>query len=513
MGVTEPFVGLCLLLGAGHLLRMKVRPLQKLYLPSCVIGGLVGLVVVQCLLRTGAPLPHKLPTAWRTSDPVPEKLPTWRVGDPPPPTWPQEAPPGGWPLPTRLLVDWTAGWGKLPGFLINIVFACLFLGVKLPKLRTLWRRAGPQLAYGQVVAWGQYVVGVGLFLVAIRYAWPELPAMFGGILPVGFEGGHGTAAGLAETFGRLGWEAGKDFALASATAGICSAILVGMALVNWAARRGYTVRRRRPEDIAEDDSIGVIPVDRRPEAGRLTVRSDAIESFTLHVAIVAAAILIGYLLRQGLLGVEALVNAGLAPPARQATALFIMVKSFPLFPLCMIGGLVVQAAEERFDKHNLLDIGLTRRIQNTALDFLVVAAIATIRIETVAHGLVPLLILVAAGIAWNVFCLVVLARRMLPDAWFERAIAEMGQSMGVTATGLLLLRVVDPDYETPAADAFAYKQLIHEPFMGGGLWTSTAIPLLAIWGGWPVFGIALGAVVVWLAVAFVPRCLPRKPRA
>ena len=37
------------------------------------------------------------------------------------------------------------------------------------------------------------------------------------------------------------------------------------------------------------------------------------------------------------------------------------------------------------------------------------------------------------------------ARRLLPDDWFERAIAEMGQSMGVTATGLLLLRVVDPE--------------------------------------------------------------------
>ena len=66
--------------------------------------------------------------------------------------------------------------------------------------------------------------------------------------------------------------------------------------------------------------------------------------------------------------------------------------------------------------------------------------------------------------------------RDLPDAWFQRAIVEMGQSMGVTATGLLLLRTVDPDHETPAYYAFGYKQLLHEPFMGGGVWTSIAIP-------------------------------------
>jgi len=122
------------------------------------------------------------------------------------------------------------------------------------------------------------------------------------------------------------------------------------------------------------------------------------------------------------------------------------------------------------------------------------------------------MILMGVGIAWNVFCVLALARFMLPNAWFERSMAEMGQSMGVTATGLLLLRVVDPDYETPAAEAFAYKQILHEPFMGGGLWTSAAIPLLAIWGGWWVFLIALGAVVFWLLLTFLTPVITNKEK-
>ena len=136
---------------------------------------------------------------------------------------------------------------------------------------------------------------------------------------------------------------------------------------------------------------------------------------------------------------------------------------------------------------------------------LVVAAIATIRIDIIAQGWLPLLILVLAGILWNVFCVLVISRRVFKTAWFERAIAEMGQSMGVTATGLLLLRVVDPDYKTPAAEAFACKQLLHEPFMGGGLWTGMAIPLIAAIGGLPVFGIACGAVMIWSILLFVSR--------
>ena len=126
---------------------------------------------------------------------------------------------------------------------------------------------------------------------------------------------------------------------------------------------------------------------------------------------------------------------------------------------------MIQFLDEKYDRRKLIDLGLIRRIQNCSLDFLVVAAIAMISIDVVKTVWLPLSILVAAGIAWNVFCVTVLARRILPDAWFERAIAEMGQSMGVTATGLLLLRVVDPDYDTPAADAFACKQIVHEPFI------------------------------------------------
>jgi len=52
-------------------------------------------------------------------------------------------------------------WSALPGILINIVFACLFLGFAIPSLRTIWREGGPQLCYGWTVGMGQYLVGVG----------------------------------------------------------------------------------------------------------------------------------------------------------------------------------------------------------------------------------------------------------------------------------------------------------------------------------------------------------------
>ncbi|MDA3799047.1 MAG: hypothetical protein PF692_08200 [Kiritimatiellae bacterium] len=120
--------------------------------------------------------------------------------------------------------------------------------------------------------------------------------------------------------------------------------------------------------------------------------------------------------------------------------------------------------------------------------------------------ILPFTIIVAGGIIWNVFCVMFLAKRLLPNYWFERAIAEMGQSMGVTATGVLLLRAVDPDNQTDAPEAFAYKQLLHEPFMGGGLFTTTAVIILLKskeHGGLIVLGIAISAIIIWLIVWFL----------
>ena len=457
------FIMLSVLLAVGHLLRSKVKLLHKLYLPSCVVGGLVGLIVIQTFALVQG-RSEALASINSTISAV------------------------------------SAPWSKIPGLLINIVFACLFLGVKLPRMSSLAKRAGPQLAYGQVVAWGQYVVGLGLWVVLLARLYPELPSMFAGILPVGFEGGHGTAAAMGPVFADRGWPAGQDFALTSATGGILSAIVIGMVLINWAVRKGYVQHAAKFNKDDPEYSTGVIPIDRRPSAGKLTVSSDAIESFTLHLVFVAIAIGFGMLIKYGLAEIETL-----SPWISKNK----LLSSFPLFPLCMIGGLIVQSLEQRFDKQKLIDLGLMRRIQNSTLDFLVVAAIAMIKLEVVVTALVPLLILIAAGILWNVFCVSMLARRMLPDAWFERSIAELGQSMGVTATGLLLLRVVDPDYKTPAADAFACKQIVHEPFMGGGLWTSTAIPLIAIIGAAKVLAISSAAMLFWLVVIFLPKLLAK----
>ncbi len=50
--------------------------------------------------------------------------------------------------------DITIVWAVLPKYLINIVFAGLFLGKKLPTTKEIWRLSGPMIAFGNSIAWG-----------------------------------------------------------------------------------------------------------------------------------------------------------------------------------------------------------------------------------------------------------------------------------------------------------------------------------------------------------------------
>lgn len=62
--------------------------------------------------------------------------------------------------------------------------------------------------------------------------------LFASMYAVGFEGGHGTAAGLADTYTALGEPTYGDIALTAATIGILMGSICGVILVNWGLATG-----------------------------------------------------------------------------------------------------------------------------------------------------------------------------------------------------------------------------------------------------------------------------------
>ena len=442
MNAVIIFVILSVLLVAGKILRVQIPLLQKLYLPSSIVGGLLGLGLVSAFS-------HHLPG---------EVIDEMR---------------------------------RMPGFLINVIFATLFLGGGVPKAKNLAASVLPQLTLAQIVVWGQYVVGIGLAGFLLAPAFGVSPA-FGNLLELGFEGGHGTVGGMTEAFRAHGWEDGIALGYTIATIGMVCGIALGMCLVNWAYARGY-IRSVRPfSKRSAAERRGIHPKDSRPSAGRQTVLADSVDSLAWHIAIIGLAVLIGFGILQGCKAAE----VALFPNAK--TRLFM---GFPMFPLCMLGGALLQSGARLVKMDLLVDRDQMMRISGASLDYLAVSAVATIQLSVVAANWMPLTIMTLAGLVWTAGSVLYFSPRLFKEAWFERGIAEFGQATGVTATGLLLLRTVDPDNKTIAAASFAGKQLLHEPAMN--LWVALAFALVFTIGWLPVFLVCLALLTIWIVVAAV----------
>ncbi|WP_232330762.1 sodium/glutamate symporter [Nocardia fusca] len=184
--------------------------------------------------------------------------------------------------------------------------------------------------------------------------------MAGTLIEIGFEGGHGTAAGMAGTFEEFNFPEGQDLALGLATVGILSGIVCGIALINWGVRTGKTTELRTDATPSVAERAGLVEKERRRSAGTLTVNPSSIEPLTLHFGLLAVAVLIGWLMLTGLQWVEQKLWA-------DSLELFAHV---PLFPIAMIGGIIVQALIQAFDREEIVDVQMIERLQGFSLDVL-----------------------------------------------------------------------------------------------------------------------------------------------
>jgi ESS family glutamate:Na+ symporter len=71
----------------------------------------------------------------------------------------------------------------------------------------VWKQSLPNLLYGYILAIGQYLIGLLLAVLLIKPLF-DANVLSGALIAIGFQGGHGTVAGLQSTFANLGFEDG-----------------------------------------------------------------------------------------------------------------------------------------------------------------------------------------------------------------------------------------------------------------------------------------------------------------
>ncbi|MEB3166921.1 MAG: sodium:solute symporter [Cyanobacteriota bacterium] len=489
-------------------------------MPSLIGTTALALAILLALLALGTVLGRGLAShRWG----IPEALMAGAIGL-------LLAPSGAWPLIPPAVIGI---WDRLPLILLTMVFGSLLLGKPLPRPGGLWRPLSAQVLLALILAFGQYVVAAVAVLELLQ-PWLGVSPVMACLIEVAYEGGHGSAAAMGPTYERLGLVGGQELGLAMATVGLLASTLVGGLVVVLARRLGWLTRFPEPGADCGGDCGGdpapltkasvpdgpapggpaaaAGPLASAPERNKSpgvsavappgATRSGTVEagggpatrlgadpgvagaarsqpswraalaSWLINLGLAGIAVAIGWL---GLSGLQALVHG-------RGGVLEAVIEALPVFPLALLGSLLVRLLLEASGRASLASAAIQGRIGTICADLLITAATACLDLSLLATNWRPLTVLALVGLVWNLLVVLLLAPRILPADWFERAILEFGQATGVAASGLLLLRLADPDDRSDALPAFSIKQLLLQPLLAGGVITVVAPLAVDGWG-------------------------------
>ena len=287
----------------------------------------------------------------------------------------------------------------------------------------------------------QGILGLGITLVASLLV-KELFAAAGILLPFGYGQGTGQALNYGNIYEQEhGFVGGRSFGLTIAALGFLSASIGGVIHLNILRKRGLDYDWGHAEE--ETKALNLQEV----QAPNEIPMNGSIDKLTMQLVLVCLCYLIAY-------GIMALLG-NLVGSLRSV-----------LFGFNFLLGVLVATAVKAINKllmkkgivrHQHISGFLMTRLSGFFFDVMIVAGVAAIRINVLKNYWVIILILGLVGALSTYFYNRFVAKKLFPDYTEEQFMVMYGMLTGTASTGIILLRELDPDFKTPAADNLVYQ--------------------------------------------------------
>ncbi|MBQ2922983.1 MAG: hypothetical protein IJE60_07860 [Tyzzerella sp.] len=283
----------------------------------------------------------------------------------------------------------------------------------------------------------QAIVGFGITIIASFIIKGFFQAA-GVLLPFGY--GQGT--GQAMNYGTIyetehGFVGGKTFGLTIAALGFLSASIGGVVHLN-------LLKRKRK--IAGASEEGALKSEQVQKADEIPMQG-SIDKMTIQIALVMVAYMCTFLLM--------FVLGNILPGMKS------VIYGFN-FLLGVLTGTLLKIIINQLKKHGIaekeyINDFLMTRISNFFFDVMVVAGIAAIRLDILENYWGIILILGVVGLFITYFYNHYVAKTLFPEYTEEQFLMMYGMLTGTASTGIILLREIDGDFKTPAADNMVYQ--------------------------------------------------------
>jgi len=380
-------------------------------------------------------------------------------------------------LPTAVLGGFLLLGAKTVGlvkvdlmFLEFITYHCIALGFIAMSLRVPEKSEKEKgdlvgVKSGAIIVGSYMIQGVTGLLISLGLAYTIMPDLFkasGVLLPMGYGQGPGQANNIGASYEALGFAGGRAFGLAIAAAGYLSACIVGVAYMTWLVKKGK-LKRTDHEIIS-----GSVTVDTFQSENEVPI-AESLDRLSMQVALVLVVYGATFLITRGVTDFLSAVSPGLANTLNALLWGF----NFMIGSGLAIGlrALLKKLRATKIVTRQYQNNYLLSRISGLAFDIMIVAGIGSIEIDDLSGLWLPFALMAVAGAVVTLFHLKYVCKKVYQGYYYEGMLSMYGMMTGTISSGILLLRELDPQMETPAANNLV---------IGSSFAILLAAPLLAL---------------------------------
>ena len=294
---------------------------------------------------------------------------------------------------------------------------------------------------------------VGLIVsISFFYFGKKLFYAAGLLLPMGYGQGPGQALNFGKIF--TGWAAkqgidfpGADFGLSIAATGFIVGSIVGVVYMNILRRRGVLSRQKIVEaqmnKLEDYEGKGEIP------------DAESIDKLSVQICMVLFVYFLVFLFTNWIQGME-LGDFG-------TNTLKPMLWGFN-FLIGTLFGILFKWLLGRFKKAKLMSREyinnyMLNRISGFCFDIMIVAGTAAINFNEFGKFVLPFILIVTLGAFVTFVNVLWISKHLYPDYKYEGFFSMFGMLTGTASNGMILLREIDPKFETPAANNLVLQTL------------------------------------------------------
>lgn len=368
---------------------------------------------------------------------------------------------------------------------LNISFISMTLRVSKER-----GRSGRDVLATSTTVLSQYALqcflGTVITIILIKTFLPDLFPGFGLFATLGFSLGPGQAFAIGSGWEGMGFEGLGSVGLTFGALGFIWASFGGVFLVNYGIKKGWVTRNEKARINEKKVRQGVLHRGESANASKITDITDpeAIDPLTFSSVLVLATYLLAHLELRAISWFLGFLGVGVEHITNLWAIMFIFCG---ITAMCVRAILLSLRLEFVIDNHRLT------RISGFCVDFMVASSIAAISAAIVAKYWIPILIIgMLTGLA-TTFSHIWLSSRVFQSHVFQRTILIYGAATGTLPSGLALLRIVDPEFETPASRDF---------MLSAGI-TFAAASIILILANKPALGALQGSLMPTYQVLIV----------